>query len=690
MKHLRSMISWQSLRLTLKALGQKDDTFRKEYFALIGQLMKDRGPTYTVKFIKDLNNKCKLFAIGQKVDFGTINGTWFKTSSKGNPKILPSLLNSLRDNPQCVLTITNTVVLWQLPVNVNLSTVVDKFSGTICKDYLQSFKTFCKFNLDRLNVKMNTGHSTSKAGPNGPVGTITAGLDALQLINSKVHEDLFYKCCDLVNFQDLKERYNSFKYWSTFKLNSFKRVLPETSSLVPAKLAFLEDKAGKTRIVYIISWWFQEILEPLHQELMNWLKKQPQDGTYDQGRTADIVKEWTKEGKPLWSYDLTAATDRWPKAHQKVCIETIAGCGWAEVWDELLGINPYSPIHKKYVKYEVGQPMGAYSSWASLAIAHHILLRQLAYELGLNEDLYVVLGDDVCIADQRLAHAYVNHLNTLGVTISIGKSVIHEKQITGSSAEFAKSIFFDGKELTPVSPILLKEVYDLRQWWKFIDIYKQLVRNGVPKILTNSSEAWLPTPISVIIDSLGKEKVKWLMVIFCEPGSKADLIDRSKKQEADSCPPVGFVKYENPWGKVSESAYLTAKAIIYQNMMNDLYLNGVFLLKDKSVMERKGSLLLNNLLDFPAHPFYSVINRVEEVSNKVLANTFRSSDHGLVILQLDAKYLIQLLDSNVTIKQWKDAKTRRSKFHSLLTIKAFKTSTSDKLAALLQQDEQWW
>lgn len=103
---------------------------------------------------------------------------------------------------------------------------------------------------------------------------------------------------------DLVDRLDSHLNWisrSSYKLDRIPML---------AKLAFLADKAGKTRVVYILNYWMQSSLLPLHNVLMEELRKRPEDGTYRQQVACDTVKSWTKEGKALWSFDLTAATDR--------------------------------------------------------------------------------------------------------------------------------------------------------------------------------------------------------------------------------------------------------------------------------------------------------------------------------------------------------------------------------------------
>lgn len=88
----------------------------------------------------------------------------------------------------------------------------------------------------------------------------------------------------------------------------------------------------------------------------------------------------------------------------------------------------------KTVKYEVGQPMGAYSSWAMLALTHHVLVRYSARLVGIhNFQGYALLGDDIVIANDKVASSYLDVMKTLGVKINLSKSVQ-----SFDFAEFAK------------------------------------------------------------------------------------------------------------------------------------------------------------------------------------------------------------------------------------------------------------
>lgn len=68
--------------------------------------------------------------------------------------------------------------------------------------------------------------------------------------------------------------------------------------------------------------------------------------------------------------------------------------------------------------------------------------------LGKRFDKYAILGDDICIADSKVAEVYLSTLKDLGVTISLPKSLVSDV----GGAEFAKK--FRCKNLTvDLSPL---------------------------------------------------------------------------------------------------------------------------------------------------------------------------------------------------------------------------------------------
>jgi len=104
------------------------------------------------------------------------------------------------------------------------------------------------------------------------------------------------------------------------------------------------------------------------------------------------------------------------------------------------------------VKYSVGQPMGAYSSFNMLAITHHVIVQAAAVKSNhvLPFKDYCILGDDIVIANDKIALNYQEIISDLGVEMSLQKSII-SKDFT----EFAKKLRGKKYDFTPIGPGLL-------------------------------------------------------------------------------------------------------------------------------------------------------------------------------------------------------------------------------------------
>ena len=98
------------------------------------------------------------------------------------------------------------------------------------------------------------------------------------------------------------------------------------------------------------------------------------------------------------------------------------------------------------LSYSVGNPMGAYSSWASFAVAHHFVIFHLCEKLKIDWHTcpYQLLGDDILIGDDRLGEAYITFVNSLGVEVSKPKTYKSPHFV-----EFAKRLIYDNEEITP-------------------------------------------------------------------------------------------------------------------------------------------------------------------------------------------------------------------------------------------------
>jgi hypothetical protein len=228
------------------------------------------------------------------------------------------------------------------------------------------------------------------------------------------------------------------------------------------RLAVVRNVSGKSRIVGITNYWIQTALRPLHKAIFRFLRGIKQDGTFDQHRPIKDLVGRRKSDAMYYSFDLTAATDRLPIDLQEYVLSLFIGERNARLWKEILSMPfEYEGIEHYYA---VGQPMGAYSSWAMLALTHHMIVQAAANVHGGCKPFgdYAVLGDDVVITgdpvnmsrpgkDDTVARYYHDIMTSLGVEISLGKSIVSNNYI-----EFAKRLFDTNlRDWSPVGPGLI-------------------------------------------------------------------------------------------------------------------------------------------------------------------------------------------------------------------------------------------
>ena len=231
--------------------------------------------------------------------------------------------------------------------------------------------------------------------------------------------------------------------------------------LLLGRLGFLEEP-GKIRVVAMVPLLIQGIMKPLHDWIFSRLRVIVTDGTFNQIGPVRALLDACEELniRSLYSYDLSAATDRLPVDLQVDLLSEIMGNKLALLWKGLLVSRPYRlpKIAKSYnlgfneVKYEVGQPMGALSSWAMLALTHHAIVQFAASRVKAKQPKgwftgYAVLGDDIVISNELVAAEYLRIMDDLGVQVGLAKSLISKTR----SLEFAKRTFIRGRDCSPVS-----------------------------------------------------------------------------------------------------------------------------------------------------------------------------------------------------------------------------------------------
>jgi hypothetical protein len=229
-------------------------------------------------------------------------------------------------------------------------------------------------------------------------------------------------------------------------------------------LSIVNDPECKKRVIAMVDYHSQLALKSIHKDLLNLLRKFPCDRTF----TQDPFHDWDMSNKEyFYSLDLSSATDRFPIQLQERLLGELYGDPlFAQHWSNLLINRDFHYEGKKY-RYSVGQPMGAYSSWAAFTLTHHMVVRWAAYKAGYPStwNQYIILGDDIVIKDYAVASKYKGLMAKMGVEISLNKT--HASKDT---YEFAKRWIIKGK--VEISGIPLKGI--LRNWKHLNTVYSIL------------------------------------------------------------------------------------------------------------------------------------------------------------------------------------------------------------------------
>jgi hypothetical protein len=119
----------------------------------------------------------------------------------------------------------------------------------------------------------------------------------------------------------------SSQFLSDLKMAAEMQRDPEIQHL--GKLSLKEEAAGKLRVFAIVDSWTQSLLAPLHKALFSILREIPNDGTFDQDACVNRLRKKidARSCKNVYSFDLSAATDRLPITLQSQILDTLIGPG---------------------------------------------------------------------------------------------------------------------------------------------------------------------------------------------------------------------------------------------------------------------------------------------------------------------------------------------------------------------------
>jgi len=510
---IRPFISeiWRIARLCFKGdIGRRIRSFNNFYVSL-RKIEKNHGAAYTIKYLKAC--QVSIQRVIAKSPYRTLRELEpdlpFPRLYSGLPSLIPlSDRRLIRQGHLGVirfwLTLFGIYRVLKGPLKSKLNTITDPYTGQ--QEILMEFKEFIDIHLWRLlsslnftkrhvNVESNTFVHNSSSGPNNSMALGSILTDLWWYIYDSTAYANFQKYCDLTDSHlgylmqrniklchkiadvgggfPIKGRFavdssiregeskeiqgTMYHFWSPYSTNP--------TNFVGGQLSFKEEAAGKLRVFAMVDIWTQSLLSPFHHSIYQLLKSFiPNDGTSNQEASFQRVLDKSMESGSAWSVDLSSATDRLPISIQCNIVSTFTGIsGLGEAWRALLVDRDYlisgSPeklesygLKPQRIRYAVGQPMGALSSFAMLGLTHHLIV-QFAVHLVRGAQAkwytkYEIVGDDIVLFENDIYLKYIELLAKLGVPANPSKSI---PSPTVPSAEFLKRTALGGKDVSPIS-----------------------------------------------------------------------------------------------------------------------------------------------------------------------------------------------------------------------------------------------
>ena len=421
------IIKWLELRVKP---GTKLSPLLRGQILKIFKIFKSRGPKEAIRFCKE-RRALLLYLLGKYNNFD------YSSEQHRIPKDLKPILNSNEfDVPsmKLLLTIYSISRGFRLPPQASFDTIT---GPSTMKEYPFESKDFSLFWKDlgyserlkpKRSIEFRNFHKTSNAGPNGQA--LMYSLNDLFLMTPEFIQDIItLGGPKLKSYIDLTIKYGS------FIMNFF----PFKKGTIRKLIAF-PDKEGKTREVAIFDYYSQTSLIPLHKYLFKALKKIPQDFTFNQTGYMSSLSH----AEIYYSIDLTAFTDRFPIRVNKDLLEARIGPEKADAWQRIM--TQSFTLGNETISYQVGNPMGAYSSWNSTTLSHHFVIWKACKNKGIKWKTlpYAMLGDDLVIGNQTVALEYCRLIRTLGVHWSKEKT-----HVSKHFFEFAKRFHWNDKNISP-------------------------------------------------------------------------------------------------------------------------------------------------------------------------------------------------------------------------------------------------
>lgn len=383
---------------------------------------------------------------------------------------------------QVTLTTLNIVRIIEGLTDADFLSVTEK-SKPIDSDLLKEFSAYAlerlaRHKFDPSVVDLNgTRFRLNKNGPNGKPKIESAYEEALCLLDSKLFRPFTVMCSELKSdylvsyLEALKE----------IPMDTLQQ--PDNSRGYTTKLRLLApvpDSGFKTRIVAIVDFWTQLVLEPIRTHVQMVVEKEFRYTDFRMDQTSGVNsmvdfqrrclnEEYVKEHKlnirSLKFYDISSWTDRFHHTLQKEVVKHLFSPRLAEAWAQLVVHCPWNVAGQDYtIKYGQGQGMGTNGSFDIATLTDHLFInfiidkKSSISELFPNNGCYGKVGDDLWIydPDDLIRKAYED----INLPINLSKS--KEYSDIGSTAEFCSRTFLNGRDVSRISPKIISRTKDFR------------------------------------------------------------------------------------------------------------------------------------------------------------------------------------------------------------------------------------
>jgi len=372
-----------------------------------------------------------------------------------------------------LFTLLNIGRCFTFKADPDTSTISDLWKGTDSVTESELLTAFTNLGIPQGKIGEFDGkfHMTTKRGPQGQA--LLTCLTELTLLPLELKASI-----ELLGGSDLKSIINKLtgSHWGLSWAKLWSLIFPPRSNSL-RKLSYFSDPEGKVRVIAIFDYWSQTALLPLHRGIMKYLSRLEMDGTKNQNFFTQKAL-MPEEDNSFWSLDLTAATDRMPIALQERVVRrlyasTEKASAWKNIMTSLAFTLQVSKTDTRTLFYGAGQPMGAYSSWAVMALTHHIIVQIAAQRAGISGlfKQYCLLGDDIRIDVDKVAVQYIQLLSELDMPISMQKT-----HTSKEGFEFAKRWFIGGKEITGFSVSGLLSVF--KSYSQLANFFENQIAHG--------------------------------------------------------------------------------------------------------------------------------------------------------------------------------------------------------------------